>query len=79
MQVANLTQIAAGADPTVIHDVNIAKGFRDAVAGSGAPADWLVPEEQAQQAKDQAAMAQQLAAAADKLTQPAQGPVSGAA
>lgn len=57
MQVANLTQIAAAADPSVIHDVNIGKGLRDAVTGSGAPADWLVPLEQAQQAKDQATKA----------------------
>ena len=65
MQVANLTQIAAGADPTVIHDVNIAKAYRDAVAGSGAPADWLNPLEHAAQAKAHTAkqaMAQQLAA-----------------
>ena len=65
MQVANLTQIAAGADPTVIHDVNIAKAYRDAVTGSGAPADWLNPLEHAAQAKAHAAkqaMAQQLAA-----------------
>ena len=65
MQVANLTQIAAGADPSIIHDVNIAKAYRDAVTGSGAPADWLNPLEHAEQAKAHAhkqAMAQQLAA-----------------
>jgi len=57
MQVANLTQIAAAADPNIVHDIDIAKGFRDAVSGSGAPPDWLVPLEQAQQAKDEAAKA----------------------
>jgi hypothetical protein len=65
MQVANITQIAAGADPSIIHDINIAKGYRDAVTGTGAPADWLVPEEQAQQSKAQAAkqaMAEKIAA-----------------
>jgi hypothetical protein len=65
MQVANLTQIAAGADPNVVHDIDISKGYRDAVMGSGAPADWLRPVEQANQAKAQAAkraMAQDLAA-----------------
>jgi hypothetical protein len=65
MQVANLTQVATSADPTIIHDVNIAKAFRDAVTGAGAPADWLVPAEQSQQAKAQAlqaAQAEQLAA-----------------
>jgi Bacteriophage head to tail connecting protein len=65
MQVANLTQTAAVADPTVMHDVNIGKAFRDAVTGTGAPAEWLVPEQQAQEAKAQAqraALAQSLAA-----------------
>jgi hypothetical protein len=65
-QVANLVQIAAGADPTIVHDIDIRKSFRDAVAGTGAPADWLVPEEEARQAKQQAAqaaMAQQFASA----------------
>ena len=47
MPVANLTQIAAGADPAIIHDINIAKAYRDAVTGSGAPADWLNPVEHA--------------------------------
>jgi hypothetical protein len=64
-QVANLTQLAAGVDPGIRHDINVSKGFRDAVTGSGAPADWLVPVEQAQQARAQEAkqaMAQQLAA-----------------
>ena len=53
------------ADPTVIHDVNVSKAFRDAAAGAGAPADWLVPKEKAEQAKAQAmqaAMAEQMAA-----------------
>jgi hypothetical protein len=65
MQVANITQIAAGVDPNVMHDIDISKGYRDAVMGSGAPADWLRPVDQANQAKAQAAkqaMAQQLAA-----------------
>jgi hypothetical protein len=65
MQVANLTAIAAGVDPGVRHEVNIRKGYRDAVSGTGAPADWLVPPEQAEQARAQeakAALAQELAA-----------------
>ena len=31
-------QTAAQSDPTVVHDVDIAKGYRDAVSGAGAPA-----------------------------------------
>ena len=48
MQVAHLTQLAASADPAIIHDIDIAKSYRDAVTGTGAPADWLVPVEKAQ-------------------------------
>ena len=76
VQVANLTQIAIAADPGVIHDVDVAKGYRDAVTGSGAPADWLVPAEKAKQAKEQAmqaAMAEKLAAVADRFAHIAQG------
>jgi hypothetical protein len=55
----------------VRHDIDIDTAFREAVLGSGIPSDWLVDEDQAQQAKDaerqaaaqQAAAQQQLAAA----------------
>jgi hypothetical protein len=63
--VHNLTQLAMAVDPATRHDVDISKGLRDAVMGSGAQADWLVPVEIAQQAKAREAkmmMAQQLAA-----------------
>ena len=52
-----LTQ-AMQLDPTVVHDFDIDKATRDAIEGTGAPADWLVPQEVADQAK---AVAQQAA------------------
>jgi hypothetical protein len=74
MQTAELLSIAARADPTTVHDVDISRAFRDAITGTGAPADWVVPEEKANaakalaakmaQAQAQMAGVQQMAAAA---------------
>ena len=61
-----LLKTAMELDPSVRFDVSISKGFRDAVPGTGAPAEWLVPEEEANQARAQQAeidQAQQAAAA----------------
>ena len=46
--------ILAGAvqiDPNVAHDIDVGKMTRDAVRGTGAPADWLVDETQAADSK----------------------------
>ena len=66
VQASNLLKMAAELDPTVRHDFDVAKAFRRSVPGTGAPADWVVPEDAANQAKEaeqQAMMAQQAAAA----------------
>jgi hypothetical protein len=49
----NLLKVAAEIDPTVRHDFDLNKAFREALSGTGARADWIVPEEQAEQAKAQ--------------------------
>jgi hypothetical protein len=67
MQVANVTQLAAGVDPGIIHDIDISKAYRDAVTGSGAPADWLVPEEMAKESRAQAAKQQMAAQLAETV------------
>lgn len=70
---ASLLQIGVQIDPTLVHDVDVDKGFRDAAEGTGAPADWLVPPEKAEAAKQQAAqqqaMAQQAAQQAAQMQQ----------
>lgn len=53
LQVANLTQTAAGADTGVVHEINISKAYRDAVTATGAPPDWLNPVEYSQQLRAQ--------------------------
>jgi hypothetical protein len=59
LQTAELLKVAAEADPTTIHDVDVSAAFRDAITGTGAPADWVVPKEKADAAKAMAAKAQQ--------------------
>lgn len=66
VQSMQLLQIAAQADPNAVHDFNVAKGLRDALVGSGAPAEWIPTEEEAayhKEAANKAAMMQQAAAA----------------
>jgi hypothetical protein len=55
LQTAELLRVAAQADPAAVHDVDISKAFREAITGTGAPADWVVPEEKAEAAKAMAA------------------------
>lgn len=75
-QSAQLLAQAAQIDPSVRFDVDVAKAFRDALGGV-APSAWIVPEEQAQAAKQQEAEAQlaqqamQAAIAANAATEPA--------
>jgi hypothetical protein len=57
-QTAQVLATAAQLDPNIAHVVDLDKATRDAIEGTGAPADWLVPKEQADQAKQQAAAAQ---------------------
>lgn len=47
-----LLGMAAQADPKVTGDFNVRKGFRDAVRGSGAPSDWIVEQEQADESAE---------------------------
>lgn len=65
-QSAQLLAQAAQLDPNVRFDLDIDKAFRDALMGI-APADWIVPEEQANAAKQQAAEVQRAQAAAQAL------------
>jgi hypothetical protein len=70
MDTCNLLRSAVDLDKTLVYDFNVRKGFRDAMIGTGASADWAVPKEEAdklraqQQQVDQANMAQQAAQAA---------------
>jgi hypothetical protein len=54
LQTAELLKIAAELDKRTIHDVDIRKGMRDAIQGTGAPADWVVPIDKADAAAAQA-------------------------
>jgi hypothetical protein len=52
-QSAQLLAIAAQIDPTARHDFDVRAAFRDALDGTGAPAEWIVPKEMADQMADQ--------------------------
>lgn len=58
---SNLLALAAQLDPTAKHRFNVGKAFGEALMGSGAPADWIVSEEDAAQAvaQEQQMMAMQ--------------------
>lgn len=65
VQAGNILAIAAGMAKSGDRELDRAKATRDALIGAGAPADWLVPPEVANAAKDadaKAALAQELAA-----------------
>jgi hypothetical protein len=47
-----LTQ-AVQIDPAAKRDFDVSKSFRDAVVGSGAPSNWIVPQDQADAAREQ--------------------------
>jgi hypothetical protein len=75
IQASALLAQAAQIDPNVRYDVDISTAFRDALAGI-VPAKWIVPEEQANQQKANAAQAaaaaqqaQDLASGADVASQ----------
>lgn len=59
-ELLSLTTEAMALDPSVGVNADISAGYRDAVAGSGSPAKWMRPEEEAKQI-----IAQQQAAAAE--------------
>jgi len=48
---AQLLQIAAQIDPMSVHDFNNDNALRDALMGTVASADWVVPKDEADQAK----------------------------
>ena len=53
VQAANLLALTVPFDPSVKHDMNLDRAFRDALLASGTPATWLTSEEEAAQAKAQ--------------------------
>lgn len=59
--VSAMHAMASQIDPAAKADFDARKAFRDAAAGSGAPADWIVPQEEADAT---AAQEQQIMAAA---------------
>lgn len=63
---AELLAQAAQIDPAVRFDFNIDKAFRDALNGV-APADWVIPEEQSAEMKQQEALKQQAMQAAEMM------------
>lgn len=60
---AQLLSTAAQLDPSVVHDLNIDRAFRDAAEGAGAPAAWFVDQKQADAKKQMAQIQQQEQAA----------------
>lgn len=65
-QSAQLLAQAAQLDPSVRADFDVSKAFRDALTGV-ARADWIVPVEQADQARQKQAEMEQAKAAADAM------------
>lgn len=66
---AQITVEAAQIDPTVSMNLDVDKGYRDAVYGTGAPAEWIRPEQQVALLKQQHAQAQQAQQQADQVAQ----------
>ena len=52
-EASQLLAQAVALDPTLAHDFNLDKAFRDAVLGVGSPSEWLVDEEVAARSKEQ--------------------------
>jgi hypothetical protein len=57
-QTAQVLATAAQLDPNIHYVVDLDKATRDAIEGTGAPADWLVPKDKADASKQQVAAAQ---------------------
>jgi hypothetical protein len=57
-QTAQVLATAAQLDPNIHYVVDLDKATRDAIEGTGAPADWLVPKDKADASKQQAAAVQ---------------------
>lgn len=51
-QAIELTMMTAELDPKAITNINVNEAFRDALDGAGVPAKWLVPEDQAADARE---------------------------
>lgn len=64
-----LTVEAAQVDPTVALNLDVDKGYREAVYGVGGPADWILPVDQVQALKQRQAAAQQAQQAAEQVGQ----------
>lgn len=73
MQTAQLLSMAAQMDPSVVHDMNFDRAFRDAAEGAGAPAAWFLDENISEQKKAMAAEAARQAAAAQSQMAMLQG------
>jgi hypothetical protein len=71
-ETTQLLAVAAQIDPADVSNVDTAKALRDAVEGTGAPRDWMVPEEEALAAKQQQAQAQAAQQQAMAMSQGAQ-------
>ena len=66
-KLSQLLGAAMQIDEMVKADVNTDRAFRDAIPGTGAPAEWVVDEDKANAAKAQARQQEQDAATANKL------------
>jgi hypothetical protein len=57
-QAIELTMESAQLDPNIMSNLNMNEAFRDALDGAGVPAKWIVPEKQAEEARQDEADAQ---------------------
>jgi hypothetical protein len=62
----------AEVDPSILIDAEPIQWFRDAMRGTGAPADWLKPEDEADQQRAQLAEAQQMQQELEQVAQVAE-------
>lgn len=67
LQSAQILATAAQLDPNVVHVFDADQATRDAIEGTGAPANWLIPKEQADATKQQAAQEQADKAEAESM------------
>jgi hypothetical protein len=65
--VTQLFMLGGQIEPAIKGDIDIRQAFRDAVHGAGAPANWLISEEEAEAAAQAIAEQQQLAQASQMM------------
>lgn len=69
IELSQLLSVAAQIDPTATTNVDIQAAFRDTMPSVGVPSKWIVPEDQAAEARQNLAQRQQVQALTQQMAQ----------